>query len=61
MRRVQTMSVVLGLLFSLTASALNAKGTNKIEALPRDLEVQLAVRALPPHLRDNATVHVLVA
>jgi hypothetical protein len=59
MRKVQTISVILGLLFSLTASAQNAKGTNKVEMLPRDLEVQLALSALPPHLRDNATVYVL--
>ena len=30
-----------------------------IEPLPRDLEIQLALSALPPHLRDNATVYVL--
>src|SRR5262250_548140 len=62
MRKVQTISVILGLLFSLTASAQNkqtAKGTNKLEPLPRDLEIQLALSALPPHLRDNATVYVL--
>lgn len=32
---------------------------NTIEPLPRDLEIQLALSALPPHLRDNATVYVL--
>ncbi len=32
---------------------------NKIEPLPRDLEIQLALSALPPHLRDGATVYVL--
>ena len=31
----------------------------KIEPLPRDLEIQLALSALPPHLRDNATVYIL--
>jgi hypothetical protein len=36
-----------------------AKVTNKIEPLPRDLEIQLALSALPPHLRDDATVYVL--
>ncbi|HME45877.1 MAG TPA: hypothetical protein VKF36_22500 [Syntrophorhabdales bacterium] len=35
------------------------KVTNKIEPLPRDLEIQLALSALPQHLRDNATVYVL--
>jgi predicted dinucleotide-binding enzyme len=31
------------------------KVMKKIEPLPRDLEIQLALSALPPHLRDNAT------
>jgi hypothetical protein len=35
------------------------KALNRIEPLPRDLEIQLALSALPPHLRDNATVYVL--
>src|SRR2546430_164232 len=35
------------------------KATNKVEPLPGDLEIQLALSALPPHLRDNATVYVL--
>jgi hypothetical protein len=51
--------VVLALLVSLTASAQNAEKTRKLEPLPRDLEIQLALSALPPHLRDNATVYVL--
>jgi hypothetical protein len=62
MRKFQTIAVIAGLLFSLTASAQNQqtpKVTNKIEPLPRDLEIQLALSTLPPHLRDNATVYVL--
>src|ERR1700722_2676995 len=59
MRKILTASVILCILFSLTASAQNARGTNKVEPLPRDLEIQLALSALPPHLRDNATVYVL--
>src|SRR5579864_9286571 len=51
--------VVLALLVSLTASAQNAEKAPKVEPLPRDLEIQLALSALPPHLRDNATVYVL--
>ena len=51
--------VVLALLVSLTASAQSAEKTRKLEPLPRDLEIQLALSALPPHLRDNATVYVL--
>ena len=31
----------------------------KIEPLLRDLEIQLALSALPAHLRENATVYVL--
>jgi hypothetical protein len=49
-------------LFSSTARAENKqtpKVTNKIEPLPRDLEIQLALSALPPHLREQATVYVL--
>src|SRR5208282_4798926 len=62
MRKVQTIVVIAGLLFSLAASAVskqNHEVTNKIEPLPRDLEIQLALSALPPRLRDNATLYVL--
>ncbi len=62
MRKVQTIIVIAGLLFSLAAGAENKqtnKETKKIEPLPRDLEIQLALSALPPHLRENATVYVL--
>jgi hypothetical protein len=63
MRRIQIIAVIVGLLFSfLTASAedkQSPKVINKIEPLPRDLEIQLALSALPPHLRDNATVYIL--
>jgi len=43
----------------LTASAQNtdSKGANKAEPLPPELEIQLALSALPPHLRDDATVY----
>jgi hypothetical protein len=56
-----TIAVIAGLCLSLTASAQNQQTSsgNKIERLPRDLEIQLALSALPPHLRDNATVYVL--
>jgi hypothetical protein len=62
MRMVQTIVVIASLLFSLIAGADNKQTPrvmNKIEPLPRDLEIQLALSALPPHLRDNATVYVL--
>src|SRR5580692_11379524 len=58
MRKILTASVILAL-FSLTAMAQNARGTNNVDPLPRDLEIQLAPSALPPQLRDNATVYVL--
>ena len=62
MRKVQAIILVAGLLFSLAAGAEDKQAlevTKKIEPLPRDLEIQLALSALPPHLRDNATVYVL--
>ncbi len=62
MRKVQTIVVIVGLLFALAASAEDKQiptAMNKIEPLPRDLEIQLALSALPPHLRDNATVYTL--
>jgi hypothetical protein len=58
MRKIQIVVVITGLLFSLAASAED-KQTSKIEPLPRDLEMQLALSALPPHLRDDATVYIL--
>ena len=61
MRTVQTIVVIAGLLFSFAANAAEKpapKATDKIEPLPRDLEIQLALSALPPHLRDRATVYV---
>jgi hypothetical protein len=59
---VQAIVVIASLLFSLMACAEDkqtSKATNKIEPLPRDLEIQLALSALPPHLRDHATVYTL--
>jgi hypothetical protein len=52
MKTTQTIAAIAGLLVSLTASA-------QIDPLPRDLEIQLALSALPPHLRDHATVYLL--
>ena len=62
MRRVQSNALIVGPFFVLTAIAQNKqtpRGMNTIEPLPRDLEVQLALSALPPQLRDNATVPVV--
>jgi hypothetical protein len=62
MGRVHIIIVIASLLFSLVASAEDKQTPmvmTKIEPLPRDLEIQLALSALPPQLRDNATVYVL--
>ncbi len=54
MKNVLVITAIVALLFPFVVSA-----ENKIEPLPRDLEIQLALSALPQHLRDNATVYVL--
>ncbi|MGE0171350.1 MAG: hypothetical protein AB7T49_01130 [Oligoflexales bacterium] len=62
MKKVQTTLAILGFLFWLPVKAGNDgsnKGVTEIEPLPRDLEIQLGLSALPPHLRKNATVYVL--
>ncbi|MDV6345614.1 hypothetical protein [Nitrosomonas sp. Is37] len=62
MKKFQTIAVIVGLVFSLTVSAQDKQTLEvmkKIEPLPQDLEIQLALSALPPHLRDNATVYIL--
>lgn len=62
MRFFKAIAVIAGLLFALTAGAEDKKtpkAVKTLEPLPRDLEIQLALSALPPHLRDNATVYVL--
>lgn len=56
------LALIFCLLLSSTGRAQDrqpATGTGTIEPLPRDLEIQLALSALPPHLRDQATVYVL--
>jgi hypothetical protein len=58
----RSLAIALAMLFTLAAGAEGQQvpmGTGRIEPLPRDLEIQLALSALPSHLRDNATVHVL--
>ncbi|HEX9022939.1 MAG TPA: hypothetical protein VF799_03775, partial [Geobacteraceae bacterium] len=62
MKKVQATVLVIGLLYSLAARGEDTKARGpmkKIVPLPRDLEIQLALSALPPHLRDNATVYTL--
>jgi hypothetical protein len=53
MRTLHTMAAVAGLVLSVTASVLMASAQGRIEPLPRDLEIQLALSALPRHLRDD--------
>ena len=52
---------IAGLLLSLLASAERGTptATSGLEPLPRELEIELALSALPAHLRDHATVYVL--
>lgn len=53
---------IASLLFFITVHAKNNQHSgsiNKIERLPKDMEIRLALSALPPHLRDSATVYVL--
>jgi hypothetical protein len=60
MKKFPTIAVAPGLLLSVTAGAQNNRipeTMKKIEPLPRDLEIQLALSALPPHLREHATVY----
>jgi hypothetical protein len=61
MKELLIAAVAVGMLSSLPSNAQTrpASAGSNIEPLPRDLEVQLALSALPPHLRDRATVYVL--
>ncbi len=54
---VQAIVVIAALLFPLSVNSKEKQ--NKIELLPRDLEIQLALSALPQHLRGQATVYTL--
>ncbi len=56
MRKVQTIVVIAGLLLSLAASA---EIETTIEQMPAKLETQFALSALPPAMRDQATVQLL--
>lgn len=62
LKTVLTITVIAGMLFSSAAICQNKKtsgAVTKLEPLPRDLEIQLALSALPPHLRGSAAVYVL--
>jgi hypothetical protein len=57
-----SMAIAVSLFVALTASAQNrqpAPANPTVDPLPRDLEIQLALSALPRNLRDKATVYVL--
>ncbi|MGC1951108.1 MAG: hypothetical protein WA970_00695 [Gammaproteobacteria bacterium] len=61
-KAVSAVAAIAGLMFALTASARDAgaaQNSKVIEPLPRNLEIELALSSLPPHLRDGATVYVL--
>ena len=51
-------AVLLAFAPSLPAQS-KAPQNSRIDPLPRDLEIRLALSALPPHLREQATVYVL--
>ncbi len=60
MTRTLTLTVaLLGLAAIPGAAQMAQPGAPALEPLPRDLEMELALSALPPHLRDQATVYVL--
>lgn len=53
MRTLQAILYIFGLSVTLALSAAELK------PLPKDLEIELALSALPPHLRQEATVYIL--
>lgn len=61
MRIVRVMVAVgsFSLLTAIASAAQSGQQTNVIQPLPQDLEIQLALSALPAHLRDGATVYIL--
>jgi hypothetical protein len=60
MRGLKSFGVVLGLVFSTTIIADSNKASAQgIEALPRDVEMELAPSALPAHLQQAATLYAL--
>src|SRR5918995_3793276 len=60
MKRWRMFSVVLSLMVCASANAQSNQARSPgIEALPRDMEMELAASALPKHVRDDATIYVL--
>jgi hypothetical protein len=58
MRKIQCIAII-ALIVALASAQEKQTANKKLEALPRDLEIELALSALPAHLRDQATVYVL--
>jgi hypothetical protein len=60
-RKIHIVLILVCVSLPCTASAQVApsRPSSKLTPLPRDLEIELALSALPPHLRDGATVYVL--
>ena len=59
MKTLLTITTAIAIVLSCSTACAQDKPKNLIDPLPRDLEMQLALSALPQHLRDNATVYVL--
>jgi hypothetical protein len=61
-QKIMAIAIIACALFPFMIAAQskeNQEGKNRFEPLPRDLEIQLALSSLPPHLREGATVYVL--
>ncbi|MDF2191238.1 hypothetical protein [Paraflavitalea sp. CAU 1676] len=56
-KTIRITALLAGLLCIFTTSAQDKQNT--IQPLPKEVEIRLALSALPPHLRDSATVYVL--
>jgi hypothetical protein len=59
MKRLKSLAIVAGLVFSTTIANSKDGSAQGIEALPRDVEMELASSALPAHLQEAATIYVL--
>src|SRR5439155_1964776 len=63
MKTISSLAVLIlfGIVTSVVYVAAGAPqdGVSKLERLPQQLEVHLALSAAPPHLRPEATVYVL--
>jgi hypothetical protein len=60
MRRLRSFAVVVGLMLSTSIIADSKReSVQEIEALPRDVEMELASSALPAPLQEAATIYVL--